>query len=77
MLLFASLAEKAGTRQVLLPWADGDTVGKVRARLVGRFPALAAAVPTLMYAVDETYAREGDPVRAGATVAFIPPVSGG
>ena len=77
VLLFASIAERAGTRSVNLPYRAGDTVGDIRDRLVERYPVLAAAVPTLMYAVDEVYARPGDPVGPGATVAFIPPVSGG
>lgn len=77
MLLFASAADRAGTRRVDLPYDEGDTVGTIRDRLVERFPALAPAVPTLMYAVDEEYARESDPVPPGATLAVIPPVSGG
>ena len=77
VLLFASVADRAGTRRVELPRAEGDTVASIRDRLLERFPQLAAAVPTLMYAIDEEYARESDPVPAGATVALIPPVSGG
>jgi len=77
VLLFASVADRAGTRRVDLPYAEGDTVGSIRDRLLERFPQLAPAVPTLMYAVDEEYARESDPVPAGATLAMIPPVSGG
>lgn len=77
VLLFASVAERAGARSVSLPWQDGDTVGDIRDRLVERYPALTASVPTLMYAVDEVYARATDPVRPGATIALIPPVSGG
>jgi molybdopterin converting factor subunit 1 len=77
VLLFASVADRAGTRRVDLPYDDGDTVASIRDRLLERFPQLAPAVPTLMYAVNEEYARESDPVPAGATLAMIPPVSGG
>lgn len=77
VLLFASVAERAGTRRIELPHRDGETVGDIRDRLVERFPQLAASVPTLMYAIDEEYARETDVVPAGATLALIPPVSGG
>lgn len=77
VLLFASVADRAGTRRLELPHRDGDTVGDIRDRLVERFPQLAASVPTLMYAIDEEYARESDVVPAGATLAVIPPVSGG
>ena len=31
----------------------------------------------MLYALNEEYVRESEPVPAGATVAFIPPVSGG
>jgi molybdopterin converting factor small subunit len=34
-------------------------------------------VPTLLYALDEEYAQPWQPVQPGATLAFIPPVSGG
>lgn len=77
MLLFASLADRAGKRRVELPYAPGDTVASVRDRLLDAFPALAGFVPTLLYALDEEYVRAGDPVPPGATLALIPPVSGG
>lgn len=77
VLLFASVAEKAGTRRVDLPLEPGDTVATVRDRLVDAYPQLASFLPTLLYAVNEEYVREGDPVPSGATLALIPPVSGG
>ncbi len=77
ILLFASLAEAAGFRRIELPLEADDTVGAVRDRLIGRYPALARFVPTLLYAVDEEYARPDTAVAAGATLALIPPVSGG
>lgn len=77
MLLFASIADKAGTRCLELPLAAGDTVGAVRDKLVAAYPQLAAYVPTLLYAVNEEYVHEADPVPPGATLALIPPVSGG
>lgn len=77
VLLFASLAERAGTRRLEVPVSGGERVRDVRDRVIARFPALAAAVPTLMYAVNEEYAREDDVIAAGSTLALIPPVSGG
>ncbi len=77
ILLFASIAEKAGTRRLELPLSPGDTVATVRDRLVAAYPQLAAFVPTLLYALDEEYVRESAPVPSGATLALIPPVSGG
>jgi molybdopterin converting factor subunit 1 len=77
VLLFASLAEKAGWRKRAIEVREGDTVATVRDRLVEEHPQLRPAVPSLLYALNEEYAREWDPVPAGATLAFIPPVSGG
>ena len=48
-----------------------------RDRLLAVHPELERFVPTLLYALNEEYARETDAVPAGATLALIPPVSGG
>ncbi|MGE0599488.1 MAG: molybdopterin converting factor subunit 1 [Dehalococcoidia bacterium] len=77
VLLFASIAEKAGTRRLSLPARDGDTVASIRDRLVERFPQLSDSIPTLLYALNEEYVKEWEPVPPGSTLALIPPVSGG
>jgi molybdopterin converting factor subunit 1 len=77
VLFFAGLADRIGTRRLELPHIEGDTVESVSARLVADHPALAEFLPSLAFAVDEDYAEEDTPVRDGATVAYIPPVSGG
>jgi molybdopterin converting factor subunit 1 len=77
VLLFASLAEAAGTRRLDLPWAEGDTVASICARVIACHPKLERFVPNLVFAVDEEYAEPEAAVRPGATVALIPPVSGG
>jgi molybdopterin synthase catalytic subunit len=77
VLLFASVADALGTRRLELPLYEGDTIATARDRLVSDYPALARDVPNLMDAIDETYAKETDALRDGATLALIPPVSGG
>jgi molybdopterin converting factor subunit 1 len=77
VLLFASIAEKAGKRRLEIPFAAGDTVATVRDRLLEAMPQLSPFVPNLMYALDEGYVRESAPICEGATLALIPPVSGG
>ena len=77
VLLFASVAEKAGTRRVTVAVEHGDTVARVRDRVVDRFPQLESSLPTLLYALNEEYVKEWEPVTAGSTLALIPPVSGG
>ncbi|MBI2766468.1 MAG: MoaD/ThiS family protein [Chloroflexi bacterium] len=77
VLLFASVAEKAGVRKIQLDLERGDRVCDVRDRLLRAYPQLSPHVPTLMYALDEEYVREDALVPDGATLALIPPVSGG
>ena len=77
VLLFASLSEAAGTRKLELPVEPGDTVATVRHRLLGLHPELERFIPNLLYALDEEYVQEHDLIRPGATLALIPPVSGG
>ncbi|MEO8539471.1 MAG: MoaD/ThiS family protein [bacterium] len=77
VLFFASVAQKAGVRSVTVPLEAGDNVARVRDRVVDRFPQLESSLPTLLYALDEEYAHESDPVAPGSTLALIPPVSGG
>jgi molybdopterin converting factor subunit 1 len=77
VLLFASIADKAGVRRVSLPFEAGDTVATVRDRLVDRYPQIRPTLPTLLYALNEEYVKEWEPVSGGSTLALIPPVSGG
>jgi molybdopterin converting factor subunit 1 len=77
VLFFASVADRAGTRRLEIAYEPGDTVATVRDRLVAMFPAIEPTVPTLMYAVDEEYADPDAAIAPGATLALIPPVSGG
>ena len=76
-MLFASIADKAGVRRLQLPARDGDTVASIRDQVMERFPQLLPALPTLLYALNEEYVKEWEPVTSGATLALIPPVSGG
>ncbi len=77
MLFFASIAQALGMRRTTMAVAEGDTVGAVRDRIVAEYPAVKPFVENLMYAVDEEYADAATTIRDGATLALIPPVSGG
>ena len=77
VLFFASLADAVGARELSLAHVAGDTVASVRDRLVAAHPQISEFTETLLYAVDEEYAEDDAPVPAGATLALIPPVSGG
>lgn len=77
VLLFASVADRLGTRRFALEVPDGGTVATARDVLLERFPQIEPFLPNLLYALDEEYVRVTQPLTRGATLALIPPVSGG
>ncbi len=77
VLFFASLADITGFRESSLDSAGLRDAGSVFAAFAGRFPALEAHRPSLLYAVNSEFAGPRTPVNDGDEVAFFPPVSGG
>lgn len=75
--LFAGPREAVGARSVTVDVDAPATAASVVDALVAAHPALAAWKDRAVLAVDRAVARDGDAVRAGAEVAFLPPVSGG
>ena len=81
LLYFAWLKTKTGVaeEEVALP-AEVATVRELLDWLKGRGPGYAEALADLdavRVAVNQDYARPGDPVRPGDEVALFPPVTGG
>ena len=75
--LFAMLRDAAGTSEVSVRVPEGiDAKGLIH-ELEIQYPALANRCEGSMIAVNEAYAEPKTVVRAGDTVALIPPVSGG
>lgn len=80
ILLFASLRDElGGTRSVEVAESrPGEaTVGALREAFLASFPSAGRLGRRILVAVNERFARDGDPVRPGDTVAFLPPVAGG
>ena len=78
VLLFATLKDAAGTSNLMLTLpGDSTTVADVRRHLAGQYPAMSAQLEAAIAAVNEEFAFAQDAVRAGDSVAFFPPVSGG
>ena len=75
VLLFASYAEQLGRSSMTLELPEGsrvdEAVSRVQATAAGRLP------PKPMVAVNQSYARGSDILRAGDELAIIPPVAGG
>lgn len=80
ILLFASLRDELGPARTLeAPEArPGETtVGALREAFLAACPSAGRLGRRILVAVNERYAGDGDPVRTGDTVAFLPPVAGG
>ncbi|MEH7235490.1 molybdopterin converting factor subunit 1 [Bacillus sp. JJ1562] len=74
ILFFAHLQEMAGTDRINLN-ADKITVSSLKQKLANDHDI--KNLDQIMFAINEEYAVDDDIVRAGDTVALIPPVSGG
>jgi molybdopterin converting factor subunit 1 len=76
VLYFASARDAAGTDSETLSRAPA-TVGQLRSALLTAHPALARVLARSRIAVDQEFVEDDAPVRDGAEVAVVPPVSGG
>jgi molybdopterin converting factor subunit 1 len=81
LLYFAWLKAKTGiAEEELTPPPEVATVADLLAWLATRGPGHAAALAdlsALRVAVNQEYAKPGDPVGPGDEVALFPPVTGG
>lgn len=77
LLAFATASEAVGAAESELELPAIADVAGLRRVLAERFPALAPLGLRLAIAVDGELARDDTPLRAGAEVALLPPVSGG
>jgi molybdopterin synthase catalytic subunit len=76
VLYFAGARDAAGTpRETLAP--APASVGELRRRLAEAHPRLAPILVRSRIAVDQDFAADDAPLRDGAEVAIVPPVSGG
>ncbi len=74
---FAAAREAAGCESERFDLEGGATVARLRDEVAKRHAGVARLARTLRYAVDERFAGDDEPLRDGALVAVIPPVSGG
>jgi molybdopterin converting factor subunit 1 len=76
VLYFAATRAAAGTPSEALDPIPAD-VAALRARLLELHPPLATLLPRCRIALDQEFVGDDAPLREGAEVALIPPVSGG
>lgn len=77
VLLFAQLADAMGQDGLSLDLPEAATVADALAELSRQHPPIADLDDRLAVAVNESYASPATPLNDGATIALIPPVSGG
>jgi molybdopterin synthase catalytic subunit/molybdopterin synthase sulfur carrier subunit len=77
VLAFAGARDVLGTSELLLPIDGIITAAELLGRVCEQFPLLEPYRRSIRVAVNGTYARWEDEVRAGDEVALIPPVAGG
>lgn len=77
LLAFASAGDALGAGEMDLDLPEGSRVAELRERLDRDYPKLAPLWPRLAVAVDGRVVAPDEPLRDGAEVALLPPVSGG
>jgi molybdopterin converting factor subunit 1 len=77
VLLFASLADIVGTREISINAPGFTDVNSVFDKLAKDFPSLETYRSTVLFALNSEFAHPASPVKDGDEIAFFPPVSGG
>ena len=76
--LFGPAAQRVGSREVRITLeGERPTCQDLRAALAHAQPSLGDMLPASRFAVNQEFAGDNDPVRAGDEVALIAMVSGG
>jgi molybdopterin converting factor subunit 1 len=77
LLLFASLKDIVGARQLQLDVPAGATVADLLTHLESSYPRMRDYRPVVLTAINEEYVERSTAIRDGDEVAIFPPVSGG
>jgi molybdopterin converting factor subunit 1 len=77
VLFFATLKDKAGTRQSEFDLPAGTTIAQLKILISEKIPGLQDALDHCITAVNHNYQPDEIEIPDQAEVAFFPPVSGG
>jgi molybdopterin converting factor subunit 1 len=77
VLFFATLKEKAGTRQTEFDLPSGTTIAQLKEMVAEKFPDLNGMLSHCLASVNHHYRADDSEIPADAEVALFPPVSGG
>jgi molybdopterin converting factor subunit 1 len=77
VLFFATLKDKAGTRQIELDLPPGITIAQLKVMVAEKFPGLNGILSHCLASINHHYCADDNEIPVDAEVAFFPPVSGG
>lgn len=77
ILFFATLKERAGTKQAAIELPDGANVAHLKAAVAAAYPRVGEMLASTIVAINQNYVFDEDMVPNNAEAAFFPAVSGG
>lgn len=77
ILFLGPASDFAGVDSLEIELPDDSTLSDLRSHLSDRFEHLKKALPTIRFAINESFAADDAALKDGDEVALIPPVSGG
>ena len=77
LLLFASLKDIAGRRDLEMELDDGSTLQEVTEKLASLYPEIGRMRNSVRIAINQEFADENSSLNNGDEIAFLPPMSGG
>ena len=77
LLLFASLKDIAGRRDLEMELDDGSTLQEVTEKLASLYPEIGRMQNSVRIAINQEFADENISLNNGDEIAFLPPMSGG
>lgn len=74
---FARARDLAGAPNALMDLREGATVRDLRLEVAKTYPAMKGLLEHCAVAMDDEFTDDNTLLKAGSTVALLPPVSGG
>jgi molybdopterin converting factor subunit 1 len=77
VLFFATLKDKARTRQAEFDLPEGTTLAQLKNLVLERYPEMDGVLGHCLASINHNYQTDDGVIPSDAEVAFFPPVSGG